>query len=117
VFGCGGDRDPGKRPEMGRVAAALADRIVITSDNPRSESPSEIASAVSRGVREAGNRRWVIEIDRAHAIRSAVNEAKAGDTVLLAGKGHEDYQERDGVRTPFSDVAVAQQALDAWTNA
>jgi UDP-N-acetylmuramoyl-L-alanyl-D-glutamate--2,6-diaminopimelate ligase len=111
VFGCGGERDPGKRPEMGRAAANLADRVVITSDNPRGESPSEIASAVSRGVRESGNRHWTIELDRGKAIRATIAEAQAGDVVLLAGKGHEDYQERDGVRVPFSDALEAERAL------
>jgi len=114
VFGAGGQRDPGKRPQMGRIAASLADRLVITSDNPRFESPSEIASAISRGVRETGNRRWGIELDRAKAIAGAIAEAKAADVVLLAGKGHEMYQERDGMRLPFSDVAEAERALSTW---
>jgi len=117
VFGAGGQRDPGKRPQMGRIAASLADRLVITSDNPRFESPSEIASAISRGVRETGNRRWGIELDRAKAIAGAIAEAKAADVVLLAGKGHEMYQERDGMRLPFSDVAEAERALSTWGNA
>jgi UDP-N-acetylmuramyl-tripeptide synthetase len=117
VFGCGGDRDPGKRPEMGRVAAAMATRIVVTSDNPRSEDPAEIAGAVVRGIREAGHRRWTIEGDRAAAIRGAIAEARTGDVVLIAGKGHETYQERVGVRTPFSDAAEAGAALAAWGGA
>jgi UDP-N-acetylmuramoyl-L-alanyl-D-glutamate--2,6-diaminopimelate ligase len=117
VFGAGGERDPGKRPEMGKIAASLADRVVITSDNPRGESPSEIASAVSRGVRETGNRRWGIELDRANAIAGAIAEAKAADVVLLAGKGHETYQEREGMRIPFSDVDEAERALSSWGNA
>jgi UDP-N-acetylmuramoyl-L-alanyl-D-glutamate--2,6-diaminopimelate ligase len=114
VFGCGGDRDAGKRPEMGRIAARFADRIMVTSDNPRSEDPSAIANAVARGVRDEGNRRWTIEVDRGDAIRTAIGAAKAGDVVLVAGKGHETYQERDGVRTPFSDTDVAAAALAAW---
>jgi UDP-N-acetylmuramyl-tripeptide synthetase len=114
VFGCGGDRDPGKRPEMGHVAARFADRVVVTSDNPRSEDPSAIANAVARGVRDQGHRRWTIEVDRGDAIRKAIGTAKAGDVVLVAGKGHETYQERDGVRTPFSDADVAAAALSAW---
>jgi UDP-N-acetylmuramyl-tripeptide synthetase len=117
VFGCGGDRDPGKRPEMGHIAARLADRVVVTSDNPRSEDPAAIANAVARGVRDQGNRRWLIEIDRREAIRAAVAAAKQGDVVLVAGKGHETYQERDGARLPFSDVAVATAALAEWTAA
>ena len=114
VFGCGGDRDAGKRPEMGHIAARFADRIVVTSDNPRSEDPSAIANAVARGVRDEGNRRWTIELDRGEAIRSAIGAAKAGDVVLVAGKGHETYQERDGARTPFSDAEVASAVLSAW---
>ena len=117
VFGCGGDRDAGKRPEMGHIAARFADRVVVTSDNPRSEDPSAIANAIARGVRDEGNRRWTIEIDRATAIRNAIDTARMGDVVLVAGKGHETYQERDGVRTPFSDAALAAAALSTWTTA
>ena len=76
VFGAGGDRDPGKRPEMGRVAASLADRVVVTSDNPRSEDPTAIAMAIAQGVRAAGNRHWILEIDRAKAIRGAILAAR-----------------------------------------
>ncbi len=115
VFGCGGDRDPGKRPEMGEVAGRLADRVVITSDNPRSEDPAVIASAISHGVRNTGNRRWTIELDRMNAVRAAVGAARRVDFVLLAGKGHEAYQEGNGVRAPYSDVAAADAALAAWS--
>ncbi len=111
VFGAGGDRDPGKRPEMGDVAARRADRIVITSDNPRGEDPQSIANAIARGVLDAGSRRYAIELDRAKAIRDAIAQADVGDVVLVAGKGHEAYQETGGVRTPFDDVAVAREAL------
>jgi UDP-N-acetylmuramyl-tripeptide synthetase len=111
VFGCGGDRDPGKRPEMGRIAALRSDRIIVTSDNPRREDPATIAAAVVGGIRAAGGRSLVVELDRGAAIRRAVASAKPGDVVLVAGKGHEDYQERDGVRTPFSDAVVAAAAL------
>ena len=117
VFGCGGDRDPGKRPQMGAIAGRLADRVVVTSDNPRSEDPAVIASAVVRGIRETSNRRWSIENDRHAAIAGAIATAKAGDIVLIAGKGHETYQERDGLRTPFSDASVSVAALDAWSGA
>ena len=117
VFGCGGDRDAGKRPEMGHIAARFADRVVVTSDNPRTEDPVAIANAVARGVRDEGNRRWAIEVDRSDAIRRAIAAAKPGDVVLIAGKGHETVQERDGVRTPFSDVAHATAALSAWNTA
>ena len=113
VFGCGGERDRGKRPEMGRIAARLADRVIVTSDNPRNESPAAIASEVVHGIREAGNRRYAVELDRAAAIANAVLEAKPGDVVLLAGKGHETYQETAGVRHPFQDSDHALRALAA----
>ena len=113
VFGCGGDRDRGKRPEMGRVAARLADRIIVTSDNPRGEDPGSIASDIVHGIRDTGNRRYAVELDRASAIATAIGEAKSGDVVLLAGKGHETYQERSGVRTAFSDAEHAARALAA----
>jgi UDP-N-acetylmuramoyl-L-alanyl-D-glutamate--2,6-diaminopimelate ligase len=111
VFGCGGDRDRGKRPEMGRVAARLADRIIVTSDNPRSEEPGAITSDIVHGIRETGNRRYAVEIDRAAAIATAIGAAKAVDVVLLAGKGHEPYQETAGVRQPFLDADHAARAL------
>jgi UDP-N-acetylmuramoyl-L-alanyl-D-glutamate--2,6-diaminopimelate ligase len=114
VFGCGGDRDKGKRPEMGRIAGTLADRIIITNDNPRTEDPAEIASAIVRGIRQTGARRWTVELDRALAVRGAIAGAAAGDVVLLAGKGHEAYQETLAGRHPFSDVAEADAALAQW---
>jgi UDP-N-acetylmuramyl-tripeptide synthetase len=114
VFGCGGDRDAGKRPEMGRVAGRLADRVIVTSDNPRSEDPAAIASEIVRGIRDAGFRRWAVDLDRATAINAAVSGAHPGDVVLVAGKGHEDYQEAQGVREPFSDADAAMAALVWW---
>jgi UDP-N-acetylmuramoyl-L-alanyl-D-glutamate--2,6-diaminopimelate ligase len=113
VFGCGGERDRGKRPEMGRIAARLADRVIVTSDNPRAEDPAAIASEIVHGIRDTGNRRYAIELDRAAAIAMSVGEARAGDVVLLAGKGHESYQERAGVRHPFLDSEHAMRALAA----
>jgi UDP-N-acetylmuramoyl-L-alanyl-D-glutamate--2,6-diaminopimelate ligase len=110
VFGCGGDRDRGKRPQMGRLAAALADRVVVTSDNPRGEDPRRIIDDIVSGVRGAGGG-MVIEPDRRAAILRAVHEARRGDIVLLAGKGHEAYQEIRGARRPFSDAAVAKEAV------
>ena len=109
VFGCGGDRDRGKRALMGQVAERGADRIVVTSDNPRGEDPQAIIDDIVSGMNAAAT---VIE-DRAAAIAWAVREAAAGDLILIAGKGHEDYQEICGKRLPFSDVAVAAQALSA----
>ena len=114
VFGCGGDRDRGKRPEMGRVAARLADRVIVTSDNPRSEDPGAIVSDIVHGIRGTGNRRYAVELDRGRAIATAIAEARAGDVVLLAGKGHESYQERAGALTPFDDAEHARHALAAW---
>lgn len=113
VFGCGGERDRGKRPEMGRLAARLADRVVVTSDNPRNEDPAAIASETVRGIRETGNRRYAVELDRAVAIATAIAEAKPSSVVLLAGKGHEAYQECAGARHPFSDADHAVRALAA----
>ncbi len=107
VFGCGGDRDRGKRPLMGAVATRLSDRVVITSDNPRSEDPRKIIADIRHGAR--GD--YVVEADRRRAIALALKEARRGDIVLIAGKGHESYQEVNGVRRPFSDVAVARTAL------
>jgi UDP-N-acetylmuramoyl-L-alanyl-D-glutamate--2,6-diaminopimelate ligase len=115
LFGCGGERDRGKRPEMGRLAGRLADRVVVTSDNPRSEDPAAIASEIVHGLRDTGNRRYSVELDRAIAIAGAIGEAKRGDVVLLAGKGHETTQECDRVRQPFSDVEHAARALEAWS--
>ena len=111
VFGCGGDRDRGKRPEMGRVAARLANRVIVTSDNPRGEDPGAIVSDIVHGIRDTGNRRYAVELDRATAIAAAIAEARADDVVLLAGKGHEAYQEHAGARHPFLDADHAARAL------
>jgi UDP-N-acetylmuramyl-tripeptide synthetase len=113
VFGCGGDRDPGKRPLMGKIAALHADRVVVTTDNPRSEDPAVIAQAVAKGILETQRRRWRIELDRATAIRETVAAAKPGDVVLVAGKGHEDYQEVGGERRPFLDAREVEAAWPA----
>ncbi|MEO8344958.1 MAG: UDP-N-acetylmuramoyl-L-alanyl-D-glutamate--2,6-diaminopimelate ligase [Betaproteobacteria bacterium] len=117
VFGCGGDRDPGKRAEMGHIAARFADRVVVTSDNPRTEDPAAIANAVARGVRDEGNRRWTIELDRREAIHHAISAATPCDVVLIAGKGHETYQESGGVRSAFSDSVESTAALSTWSTA
>lgn len=111
VFGCGGDRDAGKRPLMGAVAQHHADRVVVTSDNPRSEDPAAILHQILQGT-IAGNTVQA-EPDRAAAIALAIAEAAPADVVLIAGKGHEDTQETAGVRLPFSDMAHAQTALQA----
>ncbi|UTH75570.1 UDP-N-acetylmuramoyl-L-alanyl-D-glutamate--2,6-diaminopimelate ligase [Chromobacterium sp. IIBBL 290-4] len=111
VFGCGGDRDPGKRPMMGAIAEKHADVAVLTSDNPRSEDPQAIIRDVLAGMDAA---RAHVEADREAAIHWAVSQAKVGDVVLVAGKGHEEYQDIAGVKRPFSDFRVAEEALTAW---
>ena len=110
VFGCGGDRDSGKRPMMARVAESLADRIVITTDNPRGEQPTAIIGDMLAGLEEP-DQAQVVE-DRATAIRQAVLGSGAGDIVLVAGKGHEAWQEMKGQRIPFSDEATVNSALE-----
>jgi UDP-N-acetylmuramoyl-L-alanyl-D-glutamate--2,6-diaminopimelate ligase len=109
VFGCGGDRDNGKRPIMGAVAATHADRVVVTSDNPRSEAPDVIISQILLGL--TGVAAVQVEPDRARAIARTLAQVAAADVVLLAGKGHEDYQEIMGQRLPFSDIAQVRCAL------
>ncbi|MFZ9407665.1 MAG: UDP-N-acetylmuramoyl-L-alanyl-D-glutamate--2,6-diaminopimelate ligase [Burkholderiaceae bacterium] len=108
VFGAGGDRDPGKRPEMARIAQALADHVVITSDNPRGESPERILDDIASGLSHMPALR---EADRGAAIDWAVAQAQPSDLILVAGKGHEAYQEIAGQRIPFSDEARARLAL------
>ena len=111
LFGCGGDRDRGKRPKMGRVAGEGSDMVVLTSDNPRSEDPAAIASEALAGVRETGVQ-CVVELDRAAAIRTAIALARPGDIVLIAGKGHEKVQILHEGTVPFDDVAVASAVLE-----
>ena len=111
VFGCGGDRDRGKRPMMGAIASKLADICIVTSDNPRSENPRDIIAAIVSGMSGA---QQSIE-DRSEAITQAVGSARLADTVLVAGKGHEHYQEINGVKYPFSDTEKVQRALASWT--
>jgi UDP-N-acetylmuramoyl-L-alanyl-D-glutamate--2,6-diaminopimelate ligase len=107
VFGCGGDRDPGKRPLMGEAAERGADVVIVTSDNPRSEAPAAIAAEVTAGL----SNEVVVELDRAKAIELAVEQAQPGDLVLIAGKGHEQGQEAAGETAPFDDRDVAREAL------
>jgi len=129
VFGCGGDRDPGKRAQMGRIAARNSDLAVITSDNPRTEDPLKIIAEVERGAREGGGKKYEIQgldqgwdghgyvlvPDRREAIRGAIGLIRPGDMVLIAGKGHEDYQIIGNRRIPFNDLEVAAQALEGKT--
>ena len=112
LFGCGGDRDRGKRPLMAEVAERLADQVWVTDDNPRSEEPHAIFDDIRPGFAEAGAVRFVA--GRGRAIAEAIAAAGADDVVVLAGKGHEDYQEIKGQRQPFSDLIEADKALAAW---
>ncbi|MBB3143225.1 UDP-N-acetylmuramoyl-L-alanyl-D-glutamate--2,6-diaminopimelate ligase [Halomonas organivorans] len=113
LFGCGGDRDAGKRPLMAAAAERHADRLVITDDNPRSEAPAAIRQAMIEGLSEAGRETAEVVDGRARAIREVIREAAAEDVILIAGKGHEAYQEIAGVRHAFSDLAEVEAALAA----
>jgi UDP-N-acetylmuramoyl-L-alanyl-D-glutamate--2,6-diaminopimelate ligase len=110
VFGCGGDRDKGKRPMMAGIAEAMSDRIVITNDNPRDELPEDIFEDMLSGL-DFPDKAEIIP-DRGAAIRQAVLESHSGDIVLIAGKGHESWQETSGQRIPFSDEAAVRAVLE-----
>ncbi|MEO8102322.1 MAG: UDP-N-acetylmuramoyl-L-alanyl-D-glutamate--2,6-diaminopimelate ligase [Betaproteobacteria bacterium] len=114
VFGCGGDRDRGKRPQMGAISARYADLTIITSDNPRTEDPQRIIGDIEGGM---GNAPYRAIADRQQGIYEALNGARPGDIVVIAGKGHEDYQIIGDTKHHFSDVEVAQEALLAWRGA
>ena len=109
VMGCGGERDRSKRALMGHAAQTLADQVVLTSDNPRHENPLAIIEDIASGMTEEGAHR---EVDRKRAIEWALSKAAQKDWVLVAGKGHESYQEVSGVRLPFSDQEVVARALE-----
>ena len=111
VFGGGGERDRAKRPLMGAVASRRADVVVVTSDNPRSEDPAAIAADIAAGARLCGES--AVELDRRAAIEHALRAARPGDVVVVAGKGHEDYQELAHGRVPFDDRAVVTEVLAA----
>lgn len=111
LFGCGGDRDHGKRPMMGEIGGRLADYCILTSDNPRNEDPFEILAAIEEGIRRTKGQYTVIE-NRREAIRCALQIGQAGDIVILAGKGHETYQEIKGVKRPFDEKVVVRELLD-----
>jgi UDP-N-acetylmuramoyl-L-alanyl-D-glutamate--2,6-diaminopimelate ligase len=106
LFGCGGDRDPGKRPQMGEIATKLADRVIVTDDNPRTEDPAKIRAAIMAAAPSA------VEIgDRAEAIKVAIGELRQGDLLVIAGKGHETYQIVGKTKHPFDDSAVARSVV------
>jgi UDP-N-acetylmuramoyl-L-alanyl-D-glutamate--2,6-diaminopimelate ligase len=110
VFGCGGDRDSGKRPLMGRIAAELADDVIVTDDNPRTEDPARIVAEIVAGI--AHRSPAVVEHDRAVAIRMALQRSGSDDVVVVAGKGHEDYQIYGTQRRPFRDQDVITAELE-----
>jgi UDP-N-acetylmuramoyl-L-alanyl-D-glutamate--2,6-diaminopimelate ligase len=109
VFGCGGDRDKEKRPKMGAIASRLADFIILTSDNPRSESPEKIIQEIERGVR---GKNYKVIADRKEAICYAISSYQANDVVLIAGKGHEEYQIIGNTINEFDDAKVAVECLE-----
>lgn len=111
VFGCGGNRDKGKRPEMGRIAETWADRVIVTDDNPRGEPPAEIIKDILAGCQTPN---VTVINDRATAISTVIRQAAKQDCVMIAGKGHESYQEIDGIKMPFSDQDVVKQTLAVW---
>jgi UDP-N-acetylmuramoyl-L-alanyl-D-glutamate--2,6-diaminopimelate ligase len=112
VVGCGGDRDKTKRPVMGEAACEYSDRVIFTSDNPRSEDPQQILKEMETGLNTAAKRKYVSIVDRKEAIKTAVNLSKAEDIVLIAGKGHEKYQDIKGVKYPFDDKQVLKEVFD-----
>jgi len=112
IFGCGGDRDNGKRPMMARVAEQFAEAVVVTDDNPRTEPSQQIIEQICQGAEHP--QALTVIPNRAQAIASTIAAARPGDVILLAGKGHENYQEIDGVRHPFSDIEQASLALQHW---
>jgi UDP-N-acetylmuramoyl-L-alanyl-D-glutamate--2,6-diaminopimelate ligase len=109
VFGCGGNRDKGKRIEMGKIANQFADRIIVTNDNPRFEQPEQIAEQILQGI----DGDVTVELDRRRAISTSILQAESQDIILIAGKGHEDYQIIGDTRLPFSDQHEALIALEA----
>ncbi|MFM7823175.1 MAG: glutamate ligase domain-containing protein, partial [Bacteroidota bacterium] len=106
VVGCGGDRDKSKRPVMGKIASDMSDKVIFTSDNPRSENPDLIIDEMRAGVSPVNFKKTIAIPDRKEALRLACSMAEAGDIILVAGKGHEKYQEIAGVKTPFDDKQV-----------
>ncbi len=114
VVGCGGNRDTGKRPIMGGIASELSDKVILTSDNPRNENPSEIIEQMADGVKITQKQKVLTVVNRRDAIRTAVSMAKPDDIILVAGKGHEQYQEINGERFPFDDRTVLREAYEEF---
>ena len=116
VLGCGGDRDKEKRPLMGSIASELSDKVIFTSDNPRSEDPNVIIEEMKQGVGASNKRKVVALVNREEAIKTACLLASPNDIILVAGKGHEDYQEIMGKRLPFDDRKVLSEMLTLMEN-
>jgi UDP-N-acetylmuramoyl-L-alanyl-D-glutamate--2,6-diaminopimelate ligase len=112
VVGCGGDRDKTKRPLMGEVACELSDKVIFTSDNPRTEDPQQILNDIQATLGSAAKRKSIAIADRREAIKTAISLANAEDIILIAGKGHEKYQEINGVKHPFDDKAVVKEMFE-----
>jgi len=112
VVGCGGDRDKTKRPIMGEVACKLSDQVVFTSDNPRTEDAGVILKDMETGLNTAARRKFISIIDRREAIKTAVSLSQPADIVLVAGKGHEKYQEIKGIKNPFDDKQVLREVFE-----
>src|SRR5690606_603767 len=112
VVGCGGNRDKTKRPEMGKIATDLSNTVIFTSDNPRNEDPYEILKDIEAGVEPQHSNRFITIEDRSQAIKTACKMANEGDIILIAGKGHEDYQEVKGVKHHFNDMEEAIKFLN-----
>ena len=112
VVGCGGDRDKTKRPRMGHIASVLSSKVIFTSDNPRSENPETIISQMEEGVEPQNFKKIIAITNRKQAIKTACQMAKPKDIILVSGKGHESYQEINGVRSEFNDYVVAQECLN-----
>ena len=111
VVGCGGDRDRTKRPKMGHIATALSTKVIFTSDNPRSEKPEDILDEIEKGVEPQNFKKALTIVDRKQAIKAACQMANPNDIILIAGKGHETYQEINGKRTDFDDYKIVQEFL------
>jgi UDP-N-acetylmuramoyl-L-alanyl-D-glutamate--2,6-diaminopimelate ligase len=112
VVGCGGNRDKTKRPEMARIASEMSSKVVFTSDNPRFEDPYEILKEMEKGVELQNAMKTIVVEDRKQAIKLACQQAESGDIILIAGKGHETYQEIKGVRSHFNDMEIVTEFLE-----
>lgn len=114
LVGCGGDRDSLKRPIMAKIACEMSDKVILTSDNPRSENPDEILNQMKKGVEPQNAKKSLAIVDRREAIKTACSIAQPGDIILVAGKGHEKYQEIKGVKYPFDDMEELKNSFDLF---